>query len=185
MRHAARHFARLLLESDADNVIYSTVFIPIFGESASVFGRRWPTIFSVATFVLGSGIAGGATSTAMLIGMSPADRICSVSLTPKTAGRAVQGIGGAGVSVFGNVIVSDLTSVRERSKYMAIVFASLGIGLALGPPVGGIMAEHDWRWVFVRIFTSVVTLRTIALGTVVDMKRKVGLLTISNASASG
>lgn len=53
------------------------------------------------------------------------------------------------MSVFGNVIVSDLTSVRERSKYMAIVFASLGIGLALGPPVGGIMAEHNWRWVFV------------------------------------
>lgn len=70
------------------------------------------------------------------------------------AGRAIQGIGGAGVSVFGNVIVSDLTSVRERSKYMAIVFASLGVGLALGPPVGGIMAEHDWRWVFVSAFRS-------------------------------
>lgn len=46
----------------------STIFIPIFGESAVVFGRRWPTIFAVALFVLGSGVAGGATSTAMLIG---------------------------------------------------------------------------------------------------------------------
>lgn len=80
--------------------------------------------------------------------------ICRVDkiLTFNAAGRAIQGIGGAGVSVFGNVIVSDLTSVRERSKYMSIVFASLGVGLALGPPVGGIMAEHDWRWVFVCAF---------------------------------
>lgn len=67
-----------------------------------------------------------------------------------TAGRAVQGVGGAGVSVFGNIIVSEFTSVRERSKYMAIVFASVGVGVGLGPPIGGIIAENNWRWIFVR-----------------------------------
>lgn len=106
-------------------------------------------IFAVAVFVLGSGIAGGAASTAMLIGTPLLRDLLWAILKSSAAGRALQGIGGAGVSVFGNVIVSDLTTVRERSKYMAIVFASLGVGLALGPPLGGIMAEHDWRWVFV------------------------------------
>lgn len=48
---------------------YSTVFIPFFGQFAFVFGRRWPTLFAVVMFMLGSGIAGGANSTAMLIGM--------------------------------------------------------------------------------------------------------------------
>ncbi|KAI3397647.1 hypothetical protein diail_10518 [Diaporthe ilicicola] len=64
------------------------------------------------------------------------------------AGRAVQGFGGAGISVFGNVIVSDITSVRERGKYMAVVFGILGLGLAVGPPIGGVLAETNWRWVF-------------------------------------
>ncbi|KAH8773782.1 hypothetical protein F5883DRAFT_628128 [Diaporthe sp. PMI_573] len=114
-------------------LLTNTAFIPMYGESAAVFGRRWPTIFAASIFILGSGIAGGATSTAMLI-----------------AGRAVQGFGGAGISVFGNVIVSDITSVRERGKYMAIVFGTLGLGLALGPPIGGVLAETNWRWVFAR-----------------------------------
>lgn len=61
----------------------------------------------------------------------------------------MQGFGGAGISVFGNVIVSDITSVRERGKYMAIVFGTLGLGLALGPPIGGVLAETNWRWIFV------------------------------------
>ena len=61
----------------------------------------------------------------------------------------MQGFGGAGISVFGNVIVSDITSVCERGKYMAIVFGTLGLGLALGPPIGGVLAETNWRWVFV------------------------------------
>lgn len=64
-------------------------------------------------------------------------------------GRAVQGFGGAGISVLGNVIVSDITSVRERGKYMAIVFGTLGLDLAIGRPIGGLLAENNWRWVFV------------------------------------
>ena len=80
----------------------------------------------------------------------------SKSLTRGTAGRAVQGVGGAGVSVLGNIIISDITTVRERGKYMAIVFAAVGLGLALGPPLGGVMAESDWRWVFVRISKNLI-----------------------------
>jgi MFS family permease len=57
-------------------------FLPLFGQLADIFGRRWLTIGIVATFALGSGISGGATSTPMLIG-----------------GRAVQGMGGGGVNL--------------------------------------------------------------------------------------
>lgn len=60
----------------------STAFLPLFGQVADVFGRRWLTIAIVAIFALGSGISGGATSTAMLI-----------------AGRAIQGIGGGGINL--------------------------------------------------------------------------------------
>lgn len=67
-----------------------------------------------------------------------------------SAGRVVQGLGGAGVGVLGNIIVSDLTSVRERGKYLAAIFGVFGLGIAVGPPVGGAISQTNWRWVFVR-----------------------------------
>ncbi|KAF2136065.1 uncharacterized protein K452DRAFT_238184 [Aplosporella prunicola CBS 121167] len=113
-------------------LLTSTAFQPFYGQFAGVFGRRWPTMFAVAVFTLGSGISGGAKSTTMLI-----------------AGRVVQGIGGGGVSVMTQIIISDLVSVRERGKYMGIIFATFGIGTTIGPVLGGVIVQHDaWRWVF-------------------------------------
>lgn len=86
----------------------------------------------MATFIVGSGISGGATSTAMLI-----------------AGRLVQGLGGGGgINSMSQIIVSDLVPVRERPQYMALIFAFFGIGTAIGPPIGGVVARYNWRWVF-------------------------------------
>lgn len=72
------------------------------------------------------------------------------------AGRIVQGLGGAGVGVLGNIIVSDLTSVRERGKYLAAIFGVFGLGIAVGPPIGGAISQTNWRWVFVRKLLSCV-----------------------------
>jgi MFS family permease len=33
--------------------------MPMFGQLANVFGRRWPLIISGILFMLGSGICGG------------------------------------------------------------------------------------------------------------------------------
>ena len=86
----------------------------------------------MAFFTLGSGLSGGANSTGMLI-----------------AGRMIQGIGGAGINSMTQIIIADLLPVRERPKYMGIIFAIFGVGTALGPPVGGIIAQNGaWRWVF-------------------------------------
>lgn len=113
-------------------LLTSTVFIPLYGQFAQVFGRRWPAMVAVAIFTLGSGISGGANSTAMLI-----------------AGRLVQGLGGAGIGTMTNLIISDLVSVRERGKYQGIIFGTFGIGIAIGPVIGGAIAQSGhWRWVF-------------------------------------
>ncbi|KAI1302783.1 major facilitator superfamily domain-containing protein [Xylaria venustula] len=105
---------------------------PMFGQLANVFGRRWPLIFSTAAFVLGSGICGGASNTAMII-----------------AGRVIQGIGGSGVSVLCETIICDLVPLRERGSYMAIVFGMVSLGAALGPLFGGLLVSYStWRWAF-------------------------------------
>jgi hypothetical protein len=44
------------------------VMLPLMAQASNLFGRRWLTLISVATFTLGSGICGGAKNQAMLIG---------------------------------------------------------------------------------------------------------------------
>jgi MFS family permease len=108
-----------------------TAFQPLYGQTANIFGRRYLLIFAVGVFALGSGISGGASSMGMLI-----------------AGRAIQGIGGGGIVMLSNLIVSDIVPLRERGTYMAILFAAMTLGNGAGPFIGGIIVEKgSWRWV--------------------------------------
>ncbi|KAI4862252.1 MFS general substrate transporter [Hypoxylon rubiginosum] len=110
----------------------STALLPLYGQIADIFGRRWLTITTVAIFALGSGISGGASSAGMLI-----------------AGRAIQGAGGGGVILMIEMIICDLIPLRERGKFMGIIFAVFAIGSSLGPFIGGAIAQDaTWRWVF-------------------------------------
>lgn len=110
----------------------STAFTPLFGQLADIFGRRWLTISIVAIFALGSGISGGASSTRMLI-----------------AGRAVQGVGGGGIILMIELIVCDLVPLRDRGRFMGIIFALFSIGASMGPFIGGAIAQNTtWRWIF-------------------------------------
>ncbi|KAH8819909.1 general substrate transporter [Xylogone sp. PMI_703] len=108
------------------------VVLPLMAQASNLFGRRWLTLISVAMFALGSGICGGAKNQAMLIG-----------------GRVVQGLGGGGIALMINIIITDLVPLRERGKYMAIVQMVSAVGAALGPFLGGILTQRStWRWVF-------------------------------------
>ncbi|EHK42446.1 uncharacterized protein TrAtP1_002544 [Trichoderma atroviride] len=109
-----------------------TAFLPLFGQMCDLFGRRWMMIGVVAMFALGSGISGGASNAAMMI-----------------AGRAIQGIGGGGINLMIELIVSDLVPLRQRGAYMGVVFAIFSLGTALGPFIGGAIVQNtSWRWVF-------------------------------------
>jgi EmrB/QacA subfamily drug resistance transporter len=112
-------------------LLTSTVVQPIIGQLADIFGRRWPMIISVALFILGSGIIGGAKNVATMI-----------------AGRTVQGLGGGGQFVLVEIIACDMVPLRERGKYLGMVLSSGAVGSTLGPIIGGVIAEHNWRWIF-------------------------------------
>lgn len=108
----------------------SACFQPLFGQTANFFGRRWLMIGSVALFVLGSGISGGAINPPMMI-----------------AGRSIQGIGGGGINVMIDMIVSDMLPLRERGNFMGMIFAVFAVGTSLGPFIGGVIVQHSsWRW---------------------------------------
>jgi MFS family permease len=67
------------------------------------------------------------------------------------AGRAIQGVGGSGISVLCEIVICDLVPLRERGTYLAFVFGMVAIGSALGPLFGGLLVSYStsgWRWAF-------------------------------------
>ena len=88
-------------------------------------------LVALILFGLGSGIAGGASSPAMLI-----------------VGRTIQGLGTGGAYVLLDVICCDLVNLRERGKYLGIMLSTAAIGTSIGPLIGGALAESQWRWIF-------------------------------------
>ena len=64
-------------------------------------------------------------------------------------GRVLQGVGGAGIWVMGEVVVTDLAPLRERPKWVQFITGAWAIGSVSGPLIGGAFAHHNtWRWIF-------------------------------------
>ncbi|KAL4995182.1 major facilitator superfamily domain-containing protein [Aspergillus recurvatus] len=113
-------------------ILSSTVVLPLFGQMANIFGRRWMMISSVVVFAIGSAMAGGANNSSAII-----------------AGRAVQGIGGGGINILVDTVICDLVPLRQRGKYVALMASVWAVGTTIGPVLGGAFAQHvSWRWVF-------------------------------------
>ncbi|KAK2594102.1 hypothetical protein QQS21_008205 [Conoideocrella luteorostrata] len=110
----------------------TTALQPLYGQTANIMGRRFLILSAVFLFAAGSAISGAAPSLGVLI-----------------TGRAIQGIGGGGINVLVNIIVADLVPLRERPRYVGIIFIFSTIPVVLGPVFGGLLAERiSWRWIF-------------------------------------
>jgi MFS family permease len=86
---------------------------------------------AVAVFAVGSTICGGANNGAVLI-----------------FGRVIQGLGTGGIDLFAEMILCDIVPLRKRGLYLAIKHGVYAVGTTLGPLLGGVFAEHGWRWCF-------------------------------------
>ncbi|KAL2009609.1 hypothetical protein VTN00DRAFT_5416 [Thermoascus crustaceus] len=65
------------------------------------------------------------------------------------AGRAVAGLGAAGVLQGALSIIGKVVSLEKRPLYMGIVISVFVIAVCIGPPLGGAFTEHSmWRWCF-------------------------------------
>ncbi|PVZ97472.1 hypothetical protein BB558_003034 [Smittium angustum] len=110
----------------------STLVQPIYGRLSDILGRKNTIILALAIFMLGSLISGVAKSMYTLI-----------------ASRCITALGGAGVSVMTNIVVSEISPVKDRGKYTGFIGITFGISSVLAPLIGGIITDHiSWHWVF-------------------------------------
>lgn len=112
-------------------LLASTVLQPLYSQLGDMWGRKFPMMAVVAVFAVGSGICGAAKSGNVLI-----------------LGRIVQGLGTGGIDLFAEMILCDIIPLLHRGRYLAIKHVTFAIGTTLGPLLGGVFSEHDWRWCF-------------------------------------
>jgi MFS family permease len=108
-----------------------TVVQPFCAQTADVVGRRKPMLMSIVFFFVGGAVCGFANSGATLI-----------------IGRTLQGVGGGGIMLLTEIILCDMLSLRERSRFLGILLSVTALGAIVEPPFGSVIAEKSWRWIF-------------------------------------
>ncbi|MFC4373162.1 MFS transporter [Nocardia halotolerans] len=95
-------------------------------------GRRRVFLAGIAVFVVASAACALATEPWMLI-----------------AARAVQGLGGAAVMPLSLTLLTAAVPDRMRSAAIGIWGGIAGLGIAVGPVVGGAVVDGlNWQWIF-------------------------------------
>jgi EmrB/QacA subfamily drug resistance transporter len=113
-------------------MLTQTIATVLAGKLGDLYGRKALFIISAVIFVGASAVAGVSQDMAWLI-----------------AARAIQGIGGGGLTVTATALIADIIPLRDRGRYQGAIGAVFGVTTVLGPLLGGFLTDNlSWRWVF-------------------------------------
>jgi MFS family permease len=105
---------------------------PLWAKGSDIWGRKPALIACVVWFAAASILAGTSVDMSMLI-----------------AARVLQGIAGGGLLQLTFITISDLFSMRERTKYVGFIEGVWAVAGGAGPLIGGAFSEYaTWRWNF-------------------------------------
>ncbi|KAH7095660.1 major facilitator superfamily domain-containing protein [Paraphoma chrysanthemicola] len=109
-----------------------TTFVPASGQLADIYGRHFALQFEMLWITVGSVLCAAAQSWGMLL-----------------LGRALQGLGAAGIMSLSRIILSDGATLAETSRNNSMLSLISGLSYAVGPVIGGYLADASWRYLFV------------------------------------
>src|SRR5229473_34894 len=112
--------------TDAYTLCFAALLIPA-GALGDRYGRRRSLLGGLAVFALGSTAAAFASGTGML-----------------TGARVVMGLGAAFVMPATLSILNAVFPPKERPQAIAAWSAVTGIGIVIGPTLGGLLLSHFW-----------------------------------------
>jgi len=111
-------------------IVFAAVLVPA-GKLGDLYGRRRFFVAGMLVFVLGSVVASVASTPQLLL-----------------VGRAVQAVGAAAITPNSLAVLLPIFPPQRRAAVIAAWGAIAGLGAAAGPPLGGILAQADWRLIF-------------------------------------
>ncbi|HTR68874.1 MAG TPA: MDR family MFS transporter [Mycobacteriales bacterium] len=113
-------------------LLAETIATVITGRFGDLFGRKRVFQTSVVIFLAGSALSGAAQNFEWLV-----------------AARALQGLGGGGLTVTATALIGDVIPLRDRGRYQGALGGVFGVTTVLGPLLGGYFTDSlSWRWDF-------------------------------------
>ncbi len=130
-----RHFHGASLSSlswvlSAYAIVFAALLVPC-GRWADSLGRKRAFLLGLGVFVLAS------------VGCALAPSVLAL-----TAARVVQALGGALMLPSSLGLMLPEFGASERHVAIGVWAATGGIAAAAGPPLGGLLVQASWRWVF-------------------------------------
>lgn len=106
--------------------------VPFMARLSDVYGRRVVFTTGVLVFTIASGLTAFASESLWML-----------------VGRAIQGLGAAGIFPVATALIGDVFSAERRGRALGILGAVFALAFLLGPPLAGILLKYlSWRWLF-------------------------------------
>jgi len=146
--------AAIVLDNTVLNIALKTISEPRTGLGASQSQLEWAInsytlVFAGLLFTFG--VIGDRIGRRrmLIIGMALfglSSLLCSYAQTPDQLiwARAAMGLGGAAVMPQTLSIVTNVFDPRERPRAIGIWASAVGVAIAIGPIVGGLLLDHFW-----------------------------------------
>ena len=113
-------------------LIANTSITALYGKISDIRGRRFTLMIALCLYMLGSLVCALAPNIFVLI-----------------LGRVLHGLGGGGLTSTGMVVLGDVAAPRDRGKYYGYFSVTYTTAGALGPALGGAIAEYlHWSVIF-------------------------------------